>query len=187
MHSQAGSSDTSLSFLRPGGLRHEFDSERIPELSGPTFLQDIHSVSSLCKLYFRELPNPLLTYQLYGKFSVSKGDSEVGGCWDASGPVPIMPVHNHRRPCQCLGRTNAWCVFMMSSNSCPRHTIGKPRGVRKGCGGLTRELRFSVSLHSHPRTLEYLLRHLARMARHSANTSMHARNLAIVWAPNLLR
>lgn len=38
-----------------------------------------------------------------------------------------------------------------------------------------------------PRTLEYLLRHLARMARHSANTSMHARNLAIVWAPNLLR
>lgn len=54
-------------------LRHEFDSERIPELSGPAFLQDIHSVSSLCKLYFRELPNPLLTYQLYGKFSVSKG------------------------------------------------------------------------------------------------------------------
>lgn len=40
---------------------------------------------------------------------------------------------------------------------------------------------------SAPRTLEYLLRHLARMARHSANTSMHARNLAIVWAPNLLR
>lgn len=39
----------------------------------------------------------------------------------------------------------------------------------------------------HYRTLEYLLRHLARMARHSANTSMHARNLAIVWAPNLLR
>lgn len=131
------SSDTSLSSLRPGGLRHEFDSERIPELSGPTFLQDIHSVSSLCKLYFRELPNPLLTYQLYGKFSVSTGDSEVGGCWDASGPVPIMPVHNLRRPCQCLGRTSAWCVSMTSSNSCPRHTIGKPGGVGKGCGRLT--------------------------------------------------
>lgn len=96
------SSDTSLSSLRPGGLRHEFDSERIPELSGPTFLQDIHSVSSLCKLYFRELPNPLLTYQLYGKFSVSKGDSEVGGCWDASGQFPS---------CLCTisgGHVSAW-------------------------------------------------------------------------------
>lgn len=103
-------------------------------------------MSSLCKLYFRELPNPLLTYQLYGKFSVSKGDSEVRGCWDALGPVPIMPVHNLRRPCQCLGRTNAWCVSMTSSNSCPRHTIGKPGGVGKGCGGLTRELRLRCPL-----------------------------------------
>ncbi|KAH0631317.1 hypothetical protein JD844_005604, partial [Phrynosoma platyrhinos] len=39
----------------------------------------------------------------------------------------------------------------------------------------------------HYRTLEFLLRHLARMAMHSQNTSMHIRNLAIVWAPNLLR
>ncbi|XP_032296797.1 rho GTPase-activating protein 33-like [Coturnix japonica] len=50
-------------------LRHEFDSEQLPELS----VRDIHSVSSLCKMYFRELPNPLLTYQLYAKFSVSTG------------------------------------------------------------------------------------------------------------------
>jgi len=34
-------------------------------------MQDIHSVSSLLKMYFRELPNPLLTYQLYQKFVVS--------------------------------------------------------------------------------------------------------------------
>uniref|UniRef100_A0A7N4PV86 Rho GTPase activating protein 33 n=1 Tax=Sarcophilus harrisii TaxID=9305 RepID=A0A7N4PV86_SARHA len=67
-------------------LRHEFDSERIPELRGPAFLQDIHSVSSLCKLYFRELPNPLLTYQLYGKFSVSgKGPRRESA---ARGPDP---------------------------------------------------------------------------------------------------
>uniref|UniRef100_A0A8C2RBM8 Rho GTPase-activating protein 33 n=1 Tax=Capra hircus TaxID=9925 RepID=A0A8C2RBM8_CAPHI len=114
-------------------LRHEFDSERIPELSGPAFLQDIHSVSSLCKLYFRELPNPLLTYQLYGKFSEAMsvpGEEER-----------LVKVHD---------------VIQQ---------LPPP----------------------HYRTLEYLLRHLARMARHSANTSMHARNLAIVWAPNLLR
>ncbi|XP_076988192.1 rho GTPase-activating protein 33 [Tamandua tetradactyla] len=114
-------------------LRHEFDSERLPELSGPAFLQDIHSVSSLCKLYFRELPNPLLTYQLYGKFSEAMsapGEEER-----------LVRVHD---------------VIQQ---------LPPP----------------------HYRTLEYLLRHLARMARHSANTSMHARNLAIVWAPNLLR
>uniref|UniRef100_A0A4X2M8Z6 Rho GTPase activating protein 33 n=1 Tax=Vombatus ursinus TaxID=29139 RepID=A0A4X2M8Z6_VOMUR len=114
-------------------LRHEFDSERIPELSGPAFLQDIHSVSSLCKLYFRELPNPLLTYQLYGKFSEAM-----------SAPAEeerLVRVHD---------------VIQQ---------LPPP----------------------HYRTLEYLLRHLSRMAQHSANTSMHARNLAIVWAPNLLR
>ncbi|XP_043850124.1 rho GTPase-activating protein 33 isoform X4 [Dromiciops gliroides] len=114
-------------------LRHEFDSERIPELSGPAFLQDIHSVSSLCKLYFRELPNPLLTYQLYGKFSEAMsvpGEEER-----------LVRVHD---------------VIQQ---------LPPP----------------------HYRTLEYLLRHLSRMAQHSANTSMHARNLAIVWAPNLLR
>ncbi|NWZ24118.1 RHG32 protein, partial [Asarcornis scutulata] len=50
-------------------LRHEFDSEQIPDLTKETYIHDIHSVSSLCKLYFRELPNPLLTYHLYDKFS----------------------------------------------------------------------------------------------------------------------
>lgn len=73
-------------------LRHEFDSERIPELSGPAFLQDIHSVSSLCKLYFRELPNPLLTYQLYGKFSVSKGTGQ------GRGGQLHMAQHHHACP-----------------------------------------------------------------------------------------
>jgi hypothetical protein len=30
--------------------------------------QDMHAVSSLLKMYFRELPNPLCTYQLYDQF-----------------------------------------------------------------------------------------------------------------------
>uniref|UniRef100_A0A8C6XYN4 Rho GTPase activating protein 33 n=1 Tax=Naja naja TaxID=35670 RepID=A0A8C6XYN4_NAJNA len=114
-------------------LRHEFDSERVPELSKDVYLQDIHSVSSLCKLYFRELPNPLLTYQLYNKFadavSVSGNEERLVRVHDVIQQLP--PPHY--------------------------------------------------------RTLEFLLRHLARMAMHSQNTSMHIRNLAIVWAPNLLR
>ncbi|KAG9340190.1 hypothetical protein JZ751_021915 [Albula glossodonta] len=37
------------------------------------------------------------------------------------------------------------------------------------------------------RTLEYLTKHLAHMATLSDQTNMHVRNLALVWAPNLLR
>lgn len=37
------------------------------------------------------------------------------------------------------------------------------------------------------RTLEYLIKHLARLATFSEETNMHVKNLAIVWAPNLLR
>ena len=37
------------------------------------------------------------------------------------------------------------------------------------------------------RTLEYLLRHLACLAGSCSVTNMPAKNLAIVWAPNLFR
>ena len=37
------------------------------------------------------------------------------------------------------------------------------------------------------RTLEFLMRHLSHLATFSYITNMHSKNLAIVWAPNLLR
>lgn len=49
-------------------LRRAFDEERVPDLTHPDIKQDIHAVSSLLKMYFRELPNPLCTYQLYDHF-----------------------------------------------------------------------------------------------------------------------
>jgi hypothetical protein len=52
-------------------LRNSFDEERFDEVQNEIYINDIHSVSSLLKMYFRELPNPLLTYQLYNKFIVS--------------------------------------------------------------------------------------------------------------------
>lgn len=52
--------------------RQEFSSEQCPDLTKEVYLQDIHCVGSLCKLYFREMPNPLLTYELYQKFTVSQ-------------------------------------------------------------------------------------------------------------------
>ncbi|XP_053342868.1 rho GTPase-activating protein 30 [Clarias gariepinus] len=114
-------------------LRSEFDSEGTPDLNKDVYLQDIHCVSSLCKAYFRELPNPLLTYQLYDHFA----------------EAVAVQLEDER--------------------------LVKIKEVLK-------ELP-----EPHFRTLEYLMKHLIRMATHSNQTNMHARNLAIVWAPNLLR
>ncbi|XP_077597381.1 rho GTPase-activating protein 31 [Stigmatopora nigra] len=114
-------------------LRQEFSAEACPDLTKEVYLQDIHCVGSLCKLYFRELPNPLLTYELYSKFT------EVASvCGDHERLVHIQKT--------------------------------------------VKELPTP-----HFRTLEYLSKHLARLATLSAQTNMHTRNLALVWAPNLLR
>ena len=40
-----------------------FDEDRLPDLyEDRLVLQDIHSVSSLLKMYFRELPNPVIIF-----------------------------------------------------------------------------------------------------------------------------
>ncbi|KAJ8384463.1 hypothetical protein AAFF_G00204840 [Aldrovandia affinis] len=114
-------------------LRHEFDSENVPDLTKDLYMQDIHCVGSLCKLYFRELPNPLLTYQLYDKFADCMGEMT-----EDERMVKVHDVIQQLPP-------------------------------------------------PHYRTLEYLMRHLARLATCSGETNMHIKNLAIVWAPNLLR
>ncbi|KAM9348678.1 rho GTPase-activating protein 31 [Symphorus nematophorus] len=114
-------------------LRQEFSSEACPDLTKEVYLQDIHCVGSLCKLYFRELPNPLLTYELYSKFT------EV---------VTVQGDHERLLYIQRV----------------------------------IKELPTP-----HFRTLEYLTKHLAHLATLSTQTNMHTRNLALVWAPNLLR
>ncbi|XP_063002171.1 rho GTPase-activating protein 30 isoform X2 [Elgaria multicarinata webbii] len=114
-------------------LRQEFDTDRSPDLNKDVYLQDIHCVSSLCKAYFRELPNPLLTYQLYDKFA----------------EAVAIPMEEGR--------------------------LEKIKEVLKELPS------------PHYRTLEFLMKHLVHMASFSAQTNMHVRNLAIVWAPNLLR
>ncbi|OQV23783.1 Rho GTPase-activating protein 32 [Hypsibius exemplaris] len=113
-------------------LRLEFDAEKVPNLLDDVFVQDIHSVASVLKLYFRELPNPLLTYQLYDLFvqAVQSADE-----------TRLLKIHD------------------VVSKLPPPHF----------------------------RTLEFLMRHLARIASSSNKTGMNSKNLAIVWAPNLLR
>ena len=62
--------------------RVAFDEDRVPNLyDDQHVLQDIHSVPSLLKMYFRELPNPICTYHLYDKFveaAKSTDDQRLG-------------------------------------------------------------------------------------------------------------
>ncbi|XP_069746124.1 rho GTPase-activating protein 31 isoform X2 [Narcine bancroftii] len=114
-------------------LRQEFGTDQRPDLTKEVYLQDIHCVGSLCKLYFRELPNPLLTYELYKKFTEA-----VAAQSEEEQLVRIQDVIKELPP-------------------------------------------------PHYRTLEYLSKHLTHIASFSTKTNMHSRNLALVWAPNLLR
>ena len=114
-------------------LKKSFDCDSPPELAKDRqVLQDIHSVSSLVKLYFRELPVPVCTFHLYDEFvSAVKAKEEL------------------------------------------------------------RILRLREVLAELPdvnyTTLEFLLKHLHRLSLRHSETGMTAKNLAIVWAPNLLR
>ncbi|XP_046757564.1 rho GTPase-activating protein 33-like isoform X1 [Gallus gallus] len=61
-----GPSPARCCVLLPG---HECDSEQSPDPTQDSYVCGVHSVSSLCKMYFRELPNPLLSDRLYEQLS----------------------------------------------------------------------------------------------------------------------
>ena len=58
--------------------------------------QDIHSVSSLLKMYFRELPNPLCTYQLYDKFVAAAQASDADRLFRMREVVHELPPPHYR-------------------------------------------------------------------------------------------
>ena len=127
-------------------LRSCFDENKTPDADDPALEQDVHCVASLLKLYFRELPEPLLTYDLYDHFIKA-----------------LQPNFPHE-------------VTLASDSILPQEEkISNLKNV-------VRKLK-----PAHYRTLEYLLRHLNRVASHGSVTGMTSKNLAIVWAPNLLR
>lgn len=130
-------------------LRAIFDEDRVPEElqridpvapseceeSFESTAVDIHAVSSLLKLFFRELPNPLLTFSLYDSFVAAMRDET------------------------------------MDENT-------RLQSIRT----------LVISLPPpHWRTLRFLTRHLSHVSKFDSKTGMTPKNLAIVWAPNLLR
>ena len=114
-------------------LKKTFDDDKIPDLfKDRQVLQDIHSVSSLVKLYFRELPSPVCTFHLYDQFVEAVRSTEDLRLMKLKEVILQLPDANYN-------------------------------------------------------TLEFLLKHLHRISLRHKDTGMTAKNLAIVWAPNLLR
>ena len=85
---------------RPPSLvssRNAFDEDRVPDLYGDEgVVQDIHCVSSVLKMYFRELPNPLLTYQLYEGFVAAVTQDEHVRLMHVRDVVQQLPPPHYR-------------------------------------------------------------------------------------------
>ena len=65
--------------------------------------------------------------------------------------------------------------------------MNRPNNMSKCWGLIKVKARPDQGVCYLPRSLEFLMRHLSRLATFSPITNMHTKNLAIVWAPNLLR
>jgi len=110
-------------------LKREFEGGKVPD---KTYKNDVHAVASLLKLYFRSLPEPLLTFELYPEF---------------------------------LQAAQLSLRYQLSS---------------------LRKLVYKLPT-THLNTLSHLMKHLQKLTQFHQLTGMTSRNLAIVWAPNLLR
>ncbi|XP_040504732.1 rho GTPase-activating protein 32-like [Gallus gallus] len=92
----SGASPACCCVLLPG---HECDSEQSPDPTQDSYVCGVHSVSSLCKMYFRELPNPLLSDRLYEQLSdtVLYHGASPCGCLLLPQSCSHWRRHRHRR------------------------------------------------------------------------------------------
>ncbi|XP_046784584.1 rho GTPase-activating protein 32-like isoform X3 [Gallus gallus] len=93
---ERGASPARCCVLLPG---HECDSEQSPDPTQDSYVCGVHSVSSLCKMYFRELPNPLLSDRLYEQLSdtVLYHGASPCGCLLLPQSCSHWRRHRHRR------------------------------------------------------------------------------------------
>ena len=128
-------------------IKAGFERSNDYDISDPDL--DINAVTSTLKQYFRKLPTPLITYEIYDKLldSVPSANQEI----DPSHPAHPANPNNHS--------------YRISSM---RHAIHE--------------------LPPHHRdTLEVLVFHLARVVEQQSENLMTSANVAVVFAPTLMR
>uniref|UniRef100_A0A914CJM6 Rho-GAP domain-containing protein n=1 Tax=Acrobeloides nanus TaxID=290746 RepID=A0A914CJM6_9BILA len=87
-------------------LRWEFDSGIVPNFSAPIILQDIHCVSSLLKQYFRQLPNPLFTSDLYMDLLEAFGSRPIERITNVREVIKRLPSAHYRTAKQLMHHLN---------------------------------------------------------------------------------
>jgi len=128
-------------------IKEGFERSNDYDISDPDL--DISAVTSTLKQYFRKLPTPLITYEVYDKLlETAAADSrEV----DPSHPAHASNPNNHPYRVQCMRQA--------ISELPPRHRD----------------------------TLEVLVFHLARVIEQEKENLMTSLNVAVVFAPTIMR
>jgi hypothetical protein len=115
------------------GIKEKFDEGKLQTLDDD---HEVHVITGAIKLYFRELPIPLITYDVY--------------------PKVIQAVKDY------------------------------PTDIDKFCSTIKQTLSNELP-KSHYDTLSFFIQHLQRVALHSDVNKMKSSNLAVVFAPTLMR
>ena len=128
-------------------IKEGFERSNDYDISDPDL--DISAVTSTLKQYFRKLPTPLITYEVYDKLL------EIS-------PVPNQDI-DPSRPAHPANPNNH--NYRISSM---RHALNELPG-------------------HHRDTLEVLIFHLARVVEQQVENLMTSTNIAVVFAPTIMR
>ena len=166
-------------------LRQDFDKNpKVPMIDNEAISNDAHAVACVLKQYFRELPTPLLTFHMYERFIELFKRSNTN--------TNLHRHQNHQQQQPQQQQQHKQTPFATSASDSQLVSLSSVVTTT------TSDIKYQVKLddlrkllmqlpRSHYQTLKFLMRHLAIIAANGQKTGMDSKNVAIVWAPNLLK
>lgn len=135
-------------------IKEGFERSNDYDISDPDL--DINAVTSTLKQYFRKLPIPLITYDVYDRLLTFAPPPLHTNHANPGGPLPVNPNHNLD----------------------PEQREHRIQLMRQAIQGLP---------PSNRTCLEVLIFHLARVVDHEKLNLMTSLNVAVVFAPTVMR
>ncbi|XP_034810434.2 N-chimaerin isoform X2 [Pan paniscus] len=138
--------------------------------------EDINIITGALKLYFRDLPIPLITYDAYPKFIESANPSRPSS--NAICSSLDLSAADHLSP--LIPITSTWTSLLP-----PSFMLEEIMDPDEQLETLHEALKLLPPAHCE--TLRYLMAHLKRVTLHEKENLMNAENLGIVFGPTLMR